>query len=158
MRLTAALNVFSFRPSRVAHPSALHSYALAPPALLLLTASGLALSADAEPAAAAELLSKRLERKDFFQARVQRVPAQGADVPATFVLYPYRVFLWRRLFIDSARSARPLAKRSSAVRAIRSPLRSSARCAARLARRAAERSAAAHVSKGWDTTDPTYVS
>ena len=30
-----------------------------------LTASGLALSADAEPAAAAELLSKRLERKDF---------------------------------------------------------------------------------------------
>ena len=79
---------------------------LPPPALLLLTASGLALSADAEPAATAELLSKRLERKDFFQARVQRVPAQGADVPATFVLYPYRVFLWRRLFIDCARSAR----------------------------------------------------
>ena len=30
-----------------------------------LTAAGLALSADAEPATAAELLSKRLERKDF---------------------------------------------------------------------------------------------
>ena len=77
-------NVFSFRPSRVAHPSALHSYALAPALCYGRRARALRRrGTGGRRGAVVQALSARTSSKPC-----SRVPAQGAGVPATFVLYP----------------------------------------------------------------------